>query len=339
MMCFQNWRLWSLNLEGNHYGLGVFKMQNKAFLFSFLVSLSFINFSLFIGFSVFAKGIMQPGDIFKDCDVCPEMVVIPPGKFMMGAPKSEKDRDINEGPRRKVTIAKVFAAGQFEITRAQFAAFVTETGHDVGKCWIFEKGRWKKNQPNMSYKNPGFHQDDTHPAVCVNWNDAKAYVSWLSRKTKKNYRLLSEAEWEYVARAKTNTPFWWGQSILTSQANYNGANYKGYGQNGHDNSKGSEESFRQKTVPVFSFKANEFGLYNVHGNVWEWVEDCWHDNYHGAPTDGTAWTKAGDCSKPVLRGGSWFERPKDLRSAERMYGIATYRFSNSGFRVARTLTE
>ncbi len=303
-MCFQNWRLWSLNLEGNHYGLGVFKMQNKAFLFSFLVSLSFISFSLFIGFSVFAKGIMQPGDIFKDCDVCPEMVVIPPGKFMMGAPKFEKERDINEGPRRKVTIAQAFAVGQYEITRAQFAAFVSATGHDVGKCWVFEKGRWKKNQPNMSYKTPGFHQDGTHPVVCVNWNDAKAYVGWLSSKTKKNYRLLSEAEWEYVARAKTDTPFWWGQSISTSQANYNGANYKGSEENGHVTSKGSEETFRQKTVPVFSFKANEFGLYNVHGNVWEWVEDCWHDNYYNAPTDGTAWTKAGDCSKPVLRGGS-----------------------------------
>ncbi len=125
MMCFQNWRLWSLNLERNHYGLGVFKMRNKAFLFSFLVSLSFISFSLFIGSSVFAKGIMQPGDLFKDCDTCPKMVVIPPGKFMMGAPKSEKDRDINEGPRHKVTITKTFAVGQFEITRAQFAAFVT----------------------------------------------------------------------------------------------------------------------------------------------------------------------------------------------------------------------
>jgi formylglycine-generating enzyme required for sulfatase activity len=303
-------------------------MRKQAFLVSFLASLSFISFSLSIAFSVFAEGISKPGHRFKDCEKCPEMVVIPPGKFMMGSLKSEKERDINEGPRRKVAIAKAFAVGQFEITRAQFAVFVTETGHDVGKCWIFDKGRWKKNQPNKSYQNPGFHQDDTHPAVCVNWNDAKAYVGWLSRKTKKNYRLLTEAEWEYVARAKTDTPFWWGQSISTSQANYKGVN-----------SKGSAENFRQKTVPVDHFKANEFGLYNVHGNVLEWVEDCWHDNYNGAPTDGTAWITGGDCSKPVLRGGSWFEGSKDLRSADRIYGIAHYRFSNSGFRVARTLAE
>ena len=269
----------------------------------------------------------KPGDRFKDCDDCPEMVVVPPGEFMMGSPKSEKGSGKDEGPLQKVTIPNKLAVGQFEITRAQFATFVKETGHDVGnKCWTHEEAKWK-DQTDRTYVNPGFPQDDTHPVTCVSWDDAKAYVQWLSRKTKKQYRLLTEAEWEYVARAKTNTPFWWGNSISTSQANYDG-NYT------YNGSKGTD---RKKTVPVNSFKPNDFGLYNVHGNVFEWVEDCWHKSYEGAPKNGTAWTKGGDCSKRVLRGGSWFDIPGGLRSANRNWVNADYRYYIGGFRVSRTL--
>ena len=271
----------------------------------------------------------KPGDKFKDCDDCPEMVVVPPGEFMMGSPKSEKGRSFDEGPRHKVTIGKKFAVGKFEITRAQFATFVNETGHDVGnKCWTYEKKEWKERS-NRSYENPGILQDDTHPVVCVSLDDAKAYVRWLSRKTKKKYRLLSEAEWEYVARAKTDTAFWWGNSISTAQANYNG-NYT---------YNGSKGKYRKKTVPVDSFEANDFGLYNVHGNVWEWVEDCWHKNYQGAPVDGTAWTKGGDCKRRVLRGGSWDSNPQVLRSAVRLRVRTDIRDYYLGFRVSRTLVE
>ena len=165
--------------------------------------------------------------------------------------------------------------------------------------------------------------------MCVNWEDARAYVNWLSRETGKPYRLLSEAEWEYSARAGTTGPFHFGATISTDQANYDG-NYI-YG-------SGREGVYRKKTVPVGSFPANGFGLHAVHGNVWEWVEDCWHASYRGAPSDGSVWVTGGDCGSRVLRGGSWISLPRDLRSADRNGITAGIRNYFSGFRVTRTLT-
>jgi len=162
----------------------------------------------------------------------------------------------------------------------------------------------------------------------VNWHDAKDYADWLSEQTGKPYRLPSEAEWEYAARAGTTTPFWQGKTISTNQANYDGNCVYGEGRKG---------LWRQGTVPVHSFAANAFGLYNVHGNVWEWVEDCWTDRYAGAPTDGSAW-KTGDCSRRVLRGGSWGYVPWSLRAASRSRYSPDVRMSSTGFRLARTLT-
>ena len=159
--------------------------------------------------------------------------------------------------------------------------------------------------------------------VDVSWHDAKAYVEWLSRKTGKRYRLLSEGEWEYVARAGTETAFWWGDEMGSGRANCDGC--------------GSRWDGRQ-TAPAGSFRANGFGLHDVHGNVWEWVEDCWHGDYGGAPTDGSAWTSGGVCGKRVLRGGSWFNKPRNLRSANRNWYSAGFRISYLGFRIARTLT-
>jgi formylglycine-generating enzyme required for sulfatase activity len=160
--------------------------------------------------------------------------------------------------------------------------------------------------------------------INVSWNDAKTYVDWLSKKTGKSYRLLSEAEREYVTRAGTTTPFWWGTSISTSQANYNGDfTYDG----------GSKGQYRQKTVPVDSFAANPWGLYQVHGNVWEWVEDCYQENYNGAPSDGSA-RSISNCSSRVLRGGSWGVYPLNLRSADRFRDHPDDRNSYVGFRVA-----
>lgn len=251
----------------------------------------------------------KPGDTFKDCDDCPEMVVVPPGEFMMGSPKSEKMRGEDEDPRRKVTIANKFAVGKFEVTFSEWDACVKGSGCNGYKPR--EKGWGRGNRP----------------VINVNWYDAKAYVTWLSHKTKQTYRLLSEAEWEYVARANTDTPFWWGNSISTAQANYDG----------NDTYNGTKGKFRVKTLQVDSFKANNFGLYNVHGNVWEWVEDCWHKSYHGAPKDGTAWLKGGDCKKRILRGGSWYNNPDYLRSANRNWDNATNRYFITGFRVARAL--
>ena len=165
--------------------------------------------------------------------------------------------------------------------------------------------------------------------INVSWDNAKEYAAWLSRKTGKTYRLLSEAEREYVTRAGTTTPFWWGSSISTSQANYNGrSTYDGAAQG----------EFRQKTLSVDSFQPNPWGLYQVHGNVWDWVEDCWNESYQGAPSDGSAWTSSGVCGRRVVRGGSWVNVPRILRSANRNRGTAGDRDDVSGFRVGRTLT-
>ena len=220
------------------------------------------------------------------------MVIAPSGSFTMGSPPREIDDLVreyksdwhkNEGPQRKVTIPKPFAAGKFAVTFAEWDACVA-----AGGC-----GGYKP-------EDQGWGRGD-RPVINVSWDDAKAYVAWLSKKTGKSYRLLSEAEREYVARAGTATPFWWGSSITPEQANYNG-NYVYAG--------GQKGEYRSKTLPVKSFKPNPWGLYQVHGNVYDWVEDCYHDRYDGAPTDGSAWT-SGDCTYRVLRGGSWVSYPQD----------------------------
>jgi formylglycine-generating enzyme required for sulfatase activity len=264
-------------------------------------------------------------ETFQDCADCPEMVVVPAGNFDMGSPTDEPQRDDDEGPRHKVTIRNAFAVGQYAVTLAQFKAFVKDTGRKIDDgCYGWTGSEWKLDSAK-SYLSPGFEQSDLNPVVCVNWDDAQAYVKWLSDKTGKKYRLPSEAEWEYVARAGTATPFWWGKSITPEQANYNGDYaYSGGGSKGEN---------RQKTVPVKSFEPNPWGLYQVHGNVWGWTEDCWNKNYEGAPKDGSAWT-IGDCGKHVLRGGSWLNDPRGLRAAFRFWWRS--RVSGTGLRVART---
>jgi len=270
---------------------------------------------------------LKPRDSFRDCPICPEMVVVPAGSFTMGSPAGEEGRFDSEGPRRKVTIAKPFAVGRFAVTQSEFATFVTETNHKIdGGCHTW---RWDwEQQPGKSWRWPGIAQDEQHPVVCVNWGDAKAFGAWLSKKTGKSYRLLSEAEREYATRAGTSTPFWWGLSISTAQANYDGTvTYGG----------GSQGEYRQHTVRVDSFEPSSWGLYNVHGNVWDWTEDCWHENLQGAPTDGSAWTTAcSDSGHRVIRGGSWLSSPRTIRSATRNTGNADFRYYDRGFRLART---
>jgi formylglycine-generating enzyme required for sulfatase activity len=251
------------------------------------------------------------GESFKDCSDCPEMVIAPSGSFMMGSPESEPERYSNEGPRHRVIIAKPFAVGRFAVAFAEWDACVAADSCSGDKADDLGWGRGDR------------------PVVNVSWDDAKAYVSWLSKKTGKSYRLLSEAEREYVTRAGTTTPFWWGLSITLEQANYDGRAdpYKGGGKKGED---------RRKTVPVQSFEANRWGLFQVHGNVGEWAEDCWHNDYNGAPSDGTPWI-SGDCSRRVLRGGSWLFNPRELRAASRDMNNPDLRTNYIGFRVARTL--
>ena len=278
------------------------------------------------------------GKKLRDCEVCPEMVVIPAGRYRMGSPSTEKDRDSDEGPVHDVTIWEPLAVGIHEVTKEEFRQFVKETHHSTGKdCVTFESGKWK-NRSGRSWKKPGFSQDKRHPVVCVSWADAKAYVGWLSIKTGEAYRLLSESEWEYAARGGTRTSRYWGEAE-TSQCRY---------ANGGDKAlrkryskwiwkTASCNDKRAHTSSVGGFQPNGFGLHEMLGNVWEWVENCWHSSYQGAPTDGSAWTRGGDCSKRVLRGGSWLGEPGNLRSASRFAYSTGNRSSVNGLRVARTL--
>jgi formylglycine-generating enzyme required for sulfatase activity len=253
---------------------------------------------------------LKPKDTFKVCDTCPEMVVVPAGSSIMGSPASERGRTPKEGPPHRVTFAKAFAVGKFAITFDEWDACVAD-----GDC--------KGYRPSDEGWGRG-----RRPVINIGGNHARAYLTWLSGKTGKTYRLLSEAEREYVTRAGSTTPFWWGSTISTGQANYNGN--KTYG-------RSSKGEYRRQTVPVDSFKPNPWGLYQVHGNVWEMTEDCENQDYRGAPTDGSAW-KAGECGCEVVRGGSWDYHPSQLRSAERMcVDLGEGGSPSFGLRVARTL--
>jgi formylglycine-generating enzyme required for sulfatase activity len=254
---------------------------------------------------------LKPTYAFRDCASCPEMVVIPAASFMMGSPDNESDREVNEGPQRLVTINRPFAVGKFEVTFAEWDACVAD-----GSCQSNPKPRdegWGK------YKQP---------VVNVSWDDAMEYVTWLSRTTGKTYRLLTEAEWEYGARGGSTSPFPVGAAIDADQANFQ-TSFDADGSN-------REGKYREQPVGVGSFAPNAFGLYDMEGNVSEWVQDTWHESYAGAPPDGSAWA-GGDTSLRVLRGGSWYSFPPDLRSASRRADQPDHRSAEIGFRVARSL--
>jgi formylglycine-generating enzyme required for sulfatase activity len=254
---------------------------------------------------------LRPLDLFKECPVCPAMIVVPSGEFMMGAPDGEENSEDNEKPRHEVRIAKQFSVGRFAVTFDEWDACVSDGG-----CRNYlpsDKG-WGRGR---------------RPVINLRWDDAKAYVRWLSDKTGKPYRLLSEAEREYVTRAGTTTPFWWGANLSTERANYDGDYW-------YPSAGGLKGKYRGKTLPVDAFDPNPWGLYQVHGNVYEWVEDCWHPDYNGAPTDGSAWTKP-DCERHVLRGGSWNFAGWHLRAASRGATASAAWLLPLGMRVARAI--
>jgi serine/threonine-protein kinase len=271
---------------------------------------------------------------FKDCATCPDMIVVPRGTFTQGSPASEQGRESSEGPQHSVRIDYPLAVAQFEVTRQQFAQFVSEVGYTLSGCSTYEEGSWKLRN-NRDWQSPGFYQDETEPVTCVSWEDARRYTDWLTKKTGKDYRLLSASEWEYIARAGTDTARSWGNNPniacqLTNIADRATLdNYPGW--EIHDCMDGYVY-----TAPMEVMKPNEFGVYATLGNVFEWVEDCWNNNYQGAPRDGSAWTE-GDCAKRLLRGGSWFSQPKHVRSAFRNRFNSDARASTFGFRVARAL--
>lgn len=276
----------------------------------------------------------RAGNRFKDCTTCPDMVVVPQGAFTQGSPASEPGRESNEGPQHSVHVDYPLAVGQFEVTRRQFAQFVFDTGYALTGCTTYEEGGWKLRS-DRDWQSPGFDQDESEPVTCVSWEDARRYIDWLAKKTGKDYRLLSASEWEYIARAGTDTARSWGNDpefacLLTNIADQ-ATQDKYPGWEIHDCMDGYVH-----TAPVEDSKPNEFDVYGTLGNVFEWVEDCWNDNYQGAPQDGSAWTE-GDCTKRSLRGGSWFSQPKYVRSAFRNRFNSDARASTFGFRVARPL--
>lgn len=266
---------------------------------------------------------------FRECTDCPIMVGIPAGDFLMGSPKDEAGRFDTEGPLHRVTI-RAFALGKFDVTSEEFLAFLRDTGYQPAPCNSILKMTWRSPGDGRAYP-PYDVEPRRWPAVCLDWNDAQAYIGWLNARVRKGgagkgpYRLPSEAEWEFAARGGTTTSRWWGDDIGTGNANCNGCGSK------WDDSELSD---------VDALRPNPFGLYGILGNAWQWTEDCWHVNYIGAPADGRAWTTKG-CAKHVLRGGSWDNLPIFVRAASRSNGSpdgGEYDYSSlAGFRLARDL--
>jgi formylglycine-generating enzyme len=360
------WRELTINLRSQHEDItqGLFSMSTSTSVnkhrLMFLGSLA-VGVLLLGGHS---KAALAQQTVIQDCETCPTMAVIPAGSFVMGSTEEERAREKVpkppkvpfdfakfEQPQHTVTFQKPFAIGKYEVTRGQFAAFVADTKRPVGpKCWAWnaksdnyaEMAGWVV-QEGKSWKDPGFPQTDDHPVVCVDFADAKAYAEWLSKKTGQTYRLPNESEWEYAARGGTTTTRPWGNDIDASCAYINvaddslaavyprPANYADF------TPFNCQDGF-VFTAPVDSLRPNAFGLHHVLGNVGEWIDDCFHESYEGAPTDGSAWRDNGCKLGAVVRGGSWFSFPWTVRSAHRVRGEnLDTRYGATGFRVVREI--
>ena len=244
---------------------------------------------------------MLPVRVFRDCPDCPELVEIPPGAYERGSGPDEPGHLATEGPVTRVTIKRSFAIGRYPVTFGEWDQCELE-----GAC---------KHKPNDRGWGRG-----TRPVFYVSWNDTRDFLTWLSARTGKSYRLPSETEWEYAARAGTSTAYPWGDAIGQRMANC----------------KGCSEDGSDRTTPVGSFPPNRFNLFDMHGNVWQWVADCWNASYAGAPADGSPWL-SGECEKTVVRGGAWGLTPQDVRSARREGDNKDLRSGRRGFRIARNL--
>lgn len=288
-----------------------------------------------------ATGEPNEATVFKDCPVCPEMVALPAGQFMMGSPADDPVRSRVEGLPRRVDIPKPFAIGRFEVTIGQYETFVTETGLDVGNtCRIINKYDGANStvgltDPITSFRRPSYEATSDHPVGCISLHQAQAFVGWLRRRTGKPYRLPNEAEFEYAARAGSRTVYSFGDDI-TQLCDY-----------GRFADLGTPFPWKNacRTEAVYgplkvgSLRPNPWGLFDMHGNIWEWMEDCWTANPTELPTDGSALMRHEGCEMGVLRGGSWASGSTRLRSAMRLPLLAASQHENMGFRVALTLPE
>ncbi|WP_341915893.1 formylglycine-generating enzyme family protein [Ferrovibrio terrae] len=258
---------------------------------------------------------------FRDCPDCPLMVAMPAGVFDRGSPKSEQPRRTNENPVITVRIFKPYAIGAFEITRADWAIYAKDTGYAAATTCVLHHGSQQAYPAGDAWRNPGIQQTEQDPVVCVSWQEARAYADWLSKRTGQVYRLPTESEWEYAARAGTKSPYGWGDALGTNRANCRGCGSR------WDN---------VSTAPVGSFPPNRAGLHDMAGNVWEMVEDCYLENLYTAPVYGNAARVTG-CQNATLRGGSWDVEPLFVRSAARAAIPMTARMSYVGFRLVREI--
>lgn len=294
-----------------------------------------------------ASGAYAEPTLIQDCETCPTLIVLEPGTFMLGAEQDEGQRwkmlnrmSANEGPRVEVTIEGPFALGQTEVTRGQFSEFIRETGHKTRQgCFHLTSAGWSV-QPKLDWEDPGYDVTDDHPVVCVRRPDALAYIAWLSEKTGQAYRLPSEAEFEYAARAGAARATFWGEDWTTACAYQNGADLTfvpkvpdiPYGQYAD-----CEDGYAF-TSPAGTYQANPWGFYDLTGNASEFTADCYADSHSDMPTDGAAVRKA-RCRAWVAKGGSWAGFPGLLRPATRLRILATTTGTGFGFRVARSMAE
>ena len=298
--------------------------------------------SMHVGPAATAPVPLKPRPVFRDCNVCPEMVSLPAGEFMMGSPEDDDLRMQVEGPPRRVAIARPFAIGRFEVTVDQFAAFVTETGTTVNKP--FNECRvtigfnldppYLTGSPDASFRRPGFEVTGAHPAGCISWYDAQSYLAWLRRKTGRAYRLPTEVEWEYAARAGTTARYSFGndERLLCDHARFADLASR------YARGDGCRSEIRTDgPIEVGRLKPNAWGIFDVHGNVSEWVEDCWTSNWSEIPTDGSAFARPANCEMGVIRGGSWLASSRWARTAVRIARRTSTQFQYTGFRVALTL--
>jgi formylglycine-generating enzyme required for sulfatase activity len=278
---------------------------------------------------------------FKDCANCPPMVVVPAGQFIMGSPAVEPDRDADEGPQRPVTIAAAFAIGKYEVTRGQYAEFVAETNRqDQAGCMVWT-GEKLESVAGRSWRSPLIDQTDDHPVVCVSWRDAAAYAAWLSKKTGKPYRLPAETEWEYAVRGGAEGAYAFPGGEAGACAYANVGDMSAAKSNGKWRTAPCDDGVGFGTARVGSYRANGFGLHDTIGNVWEWMADCYHPTFEGAPSDGSAWGVGGDCGTVLDRGGGFSSLiPGNLRIANRSRAPSPDNPAYSlGFRIARSLNN
>lgn len=266
-----------------------------------------------------AADVAKAGTVFQDCPHCPEMVVLPAGSFVMGTPQGEVGREDDEGPQHTVTFAKPFAISRYHVTAGELDAYIKASGVRIADG---------DTRPGRLCKagKPSYPQGPRQPAVCVSWTDVQHYAQWLSRKTGHTYRMISEAEREYAARSGSSGPF---------PFPFDDNDEKRYSIAKHANTYGPTDGYSY-TAPVGSYPANAFGMYDMHGNVYEWVADCLNTDYEGAPSDGSAWM-TGDCSIHIMRGNDWGEAPVFSRSGNRNSRATEVRGDFLGFRVAREL--